>query len=152
MWRTTRKFLDRCDVVFLSLRAQAAHETLSSLVFRANQTVISVMAGVPLAALTEHCAPGLLPRPPLEAHGSRLRSPWDLRALGEYEQERRGGGDQDKADQEPLRQICEYWIRFRLIPSSSPFWWCFSSSIAIDWVSGVWPPKLKDIPHFYFPG
>ena len=49
--------LDRADIVFLCLRAGAASRVLSSLTFRADHRVISVMAGVPMADLRSYCAP-----------------------------------------------------------------------------------------------
>ncbi len=52
-----QEVLDRSDVVFLSLRAQAAKEALPRLAFRQDQSVISVMAGVMLADVAKYCAP-----------------------------------------------------------------------------------------------
>ena len=49
--------LDHSEVVIISLRARAAQGVLPQLAFRPDQTVISVMAGVSLAELTDLCAP-----------------------------------------------------------------------------------------------
>lgn len=52
-----QEVLDASDIVFLCLRPQHAEEGLAPLRFRADQRVVSVMAGVPLAALERLCAP-----------------------------------------------------------------------------------------------
>ncbi|WP_295317713.1 NAD(P)-binding domain-containing protein [Roseobacter sp.] len=52
-----QQVLDRSDVVFLCLRPGVAPDVLQGLTFRADQQIISVMAGVSLAALAQHCAP-----------------------------------------------------------------------------------------------
>jgi pyrroline-5-carboxylate reductase len=49
--------VDRADVVLLCLRPQDAHPALSDLAFRAQQAVISAMAGVPMDALGPQVAP-----------------------------------------------------------------------------------------------
>jgi pyrroline-5-carboxylate reductase len=49
--------LDRADVVLLCLRPQDAPAALSDLAFRAQQAVVSVMAGVPTDALRPRVAP-----------------------------------------------------------------------------------------------
>lgn len=47
------------DIIFLCLRAGVARDVLSKLTFHAEQTAISVMAGVPLAELKNRCEPAL---------------------------------------------------------------------------------------------
>ncbi len=49
--------LDASDIVFLCLRPHVAQAVLRDLTFRADHRIVSVMAGVPLAALTTLCAP-----------------------------------------------------------------------------------------------
>jgi pyrroline-5-carboxylate reductase len=49
--------VERADVVLLCVRPQDASAALSDLVFRAQQAVISVMAGVPIGALRPLVAP-----------------------------------------------------------------------------------------------
>lgn len=58
--------VDRADVVLLCVRPQDAPAALSELAFRAQQAVISVMAGVPIEALRPLVAP---------AEGDRARDP-----------------------------------------------------------------------------
>jgi len=48
---------DCCDIVFLCLRPHQAAAGLAPLTFRADQKIISVMAGVDLATLQDLCAP-----------------------------------------------------------------------------------------------
>ncbi len=49
--------IDRSDIVFLCLRPHPATEVLAPLGFRANQQIVSVMAGVSRADLTQLCSP-----------------------------------------------------------------------------------------------
>jgi pyrroline-5-carboxylate reductase len=49
--------IDSSDIVFLCLRPGLAAEVLQGLVFRPDQRVVSVMAGVSLVQLRELCAP-----------------------------------------------------------------------------------------------
>ncbi|MFK7871042.1 MAG: NAD(P)-binding domain-containing protein [Roseobacter sp.] len=49
--------LARSDIVFLCLRPHLAEEVLRGLQFRADQQIVSAMAGVPLARLEQLCAP-----------------------------------------------------------------------------------------------
>lgn len=69
--------LDDSDIVVLSLLADTAREVLPGLRFRAGQTVISVMARMPLAELARLCAPAsdiciAIPLPPLPLGGTPL--------------------------------------------------------------------------------
>ncbi|MEM1073604.1 MAG: NAD(P)-binding domain-containing protein [Pseudomonadota bacterium] len=49
--------LDKSDIVFLCLRPHVAADVTSSLQFRAEHSVVSVMAGLPLEQLRALCAP-----------------------------------------------------------------------------------------------
>ena len=49
--------IDRSEIVFLCLRPQIAEQVLKGLRFRPDHRIVSVMAGVPLAALKRLCAP-----------------------------------------------------------------------------------------------
>ncbi len=49
--------LDASDIVFLCLRPQHAEAALAPLSFRADQQIVSVMAGVPAGVLGRLCAP-----------------------------------------------------------------------------------------------
>lgn len=49
--------LDRSDIVFLCLRPQVAADVIAPLHFRADQRIISVMAGISLHRLGQLCAP-----------------------------------------------------------------------------------------------
>ena len=49
--------IDNSDIVFLCLRPTVAEQAIKDLTFRADQRIISVMAGVPEAKLRELCAP-----------------------------------------------------------------------------------------------
>ncbi|WP_375230635.1 NAD(P)-binding domain-containing protein [Roseobacter sp. S98] len=49
--------VDASDVVFLCLRPTAAVSAIAPLAFRADQQIVSVMAGVTRDTLREHCAP-----------------------------------------------------------------------------------------------
>lgn len=49
--------LDTSDIVFLCLRPQVWETVLPGLTFRGDHRLVSVMAGVPLAALARACAP-----------------------------------------------------------------------------------------------
>lgn len=49
--------LDQSEIVFLCLRPQVAKEGLTDLRFQSRHSVVSVMAGVPLAQLQALCAP-----------------------------------------------------------------------------------------------
>jgi len=49
--------VDTCDTVFLCLRPQLAESVISGLQFRADQRIVSVMAGIPAADLARWCAP-----------------------------------------------------------------------------------------------
>lgn len=65
------------DVVFVCLLAGTAREVLPGLPFRKGQTVISVMADMPIADLTRHCAPAsdicvAIPLPTLPRGGTPL--------------------------------------------------------------------------------
>lgn len=49
--------IDAADIVFLCLRPHLALDVLDELSFRADQRIVSVMAGIPLARLGDTCAP-----------------------------------------------------------------------------------------------
>lgn len=49
--------LDGSEIVFLCLRPQGAADVIAGLRFSADHKVVSVMAGLPLKALSEACAP-----------------------------------------------------------------------------------------------
>ena len=52
-----RSVLDRADIVFLCLRPAVWQGIVAPLSFRADQQVVSVMSGIPLADLAAACAP-----------------------------------------------------------------------------------------------
>jgi pyrroline-5-carboxylate reductase len=54
---TNAQVVAESDVVFLCVRPHMARDVLAPLAFSADQTVVSVMAGVPLARLLSLCAP-----------------------------------------------------------------------------------------------
>lgn len=49
--------VDASDIVFLSLRPATWEQAVAGLNWRADQHIVSVMAGVPLARIAEQCAP-----------------------------------------------------------------------------------------------
>ncbi len=49
--------IDASDVIFLCLRPQVWADVVAGLAWRADQQIISVMAGVPLAQIADACAP-----------------------------------------------------------------------------------------------
>lgn len=52
-----QEVIDASDIVFLCLRPAIAQDILAKLLFRANQQIVSVMAGVTTETLTRICAP-----------------------------------------------------------------------------------------------
>jgi len=69
--------VDRADIVFLCVRPQHAHAVIEPLAFRADQQIVSVMAGVSMQNLTALCAPATaicmtIPLGYLEAGGCPL--------------------------------------------------------------------------------
>ena len=52
-----QEVVDASDIVFLCLRPHVAAQVVSQLVFRSDQKIVSVMAGVSLAQLSTLCAP-----------------------------------------------------------------------------------------------
>ncbi len=52
-----QEVLDRSDIVFLCVRPHVASDIIQPLFFRGDHQVVSVMAGISLAALAELCAP-----------------------------------------------------------------------------------------------
>lgn len=80
--------LDASDVVVLCLLAETARRELPGLRFRADQAVISVMAGMSLDELSRACAPATdicvaIPLPPLPLGGTPLAAYPASRALAE---------------------------------------------------------------------
>ena len=49
--------IDETDIVFLCIRPHLAEKVIAPLTFREGQQIVSVMAGVPAAALADWCAP-----------------------------------------------------------------------------------------------
>ncbi|MFX4295876.1 MULTISPECIES: NAD(P)-binding domain-containing protein [Roseobacteraceae] len=69
--------VDESDVVVLCLLADTARKELPKLAFRNDQTVISVMAGMPISELEQLCAPVTeiciaIPLPPMPLGGTPL--------------------------------------------------------------------------------
>ncbi|WP_298917590.1 NAD(P)-binding domain-containing protein [uncultured Roseobacter sp.] len=79
--------LDSSDVIFLCLRPQIAEAVLETLVFRENQQIVTVMAGVSLSRLRTLCAPAskivaTIPLGYLEQGGCPLPACPDAQLLG----------------------------------------------------------------------
>jgi pyrroline-5-carboxylate reductase len=69
--------VDDSEIVVLCLLADAARETLPELRFRNDHTVVSVMAGMPIAEIAGRCAPAsdicvAIPLPPMPLGGTPL--------------------------------------------------------------------------------
>lgn len=52
-----RALVKRCDVILLAVRPHQLADALTGLPFRADQTVVSLLAGTPIAAVARLCAP-----------------------------------------------------------------------------------------------
>lgn len=82
-----QEVVDRSDIVFLCLRPHQAARALAGLEFRAEQQVVSVMAGLPRAWLEQTCAPATrivqtIPLGFLEHGGCPLAAFGDAGVLG----------------------------------------------------------------------
>lgn len=83
-----QQVLDQSDVIFLGLMAEAAPDILAPLTFRADQQVISFMAGADLARVGELVAPArasavMMPFPGIAQGGSAIMALGDIELVNE---------------------------------------------------------------------
>ena len=86
-----QEVIDRCDVVFLALLAQAAPSVLSELKFRHEQTIITLMASIPVSETLGLVQPAntivrVIPLPPVAQQlGPILLYPENTQAVALFE-------------------------------------------------------------------